>query len=456
MSKVLFLNQPSIGHLNTLLSIALQMRDDGHSVHFLVPGWHGFKTSIQILDTALKVPEIIRAHGVGVDLLRPSLAAVWHGLFLPFKSGYAELLHAVNIMSLGMAHYARRILPHLDRHRPDVLVTDFAFLGAGLAAEIANIPYAVIYHSGLPFRGEGIPPFGSGLPVGSDPSMTRAYARKEDHLLAVLTRRVNAARQQWGLPPVLQDILRRPYSPWLNLVTSVTAAEAPRDNLTPNTLFIGPCFGKRASHVEFPFDQLSRERFKIYVSLGTVFNNRPEVFRKILSALDSPAYQVILSVGAAFDALQKGPIPANALLFKSVPQVELLPRVDLFLSHGGNNSINEALAAGKPILVLPIGGEQGDNASRVTYLGVGRRVDTECFSVEQLRELVEEIRTHETFRARAAEIKKAIEATQGPVTASRCIDWVARNRTPLNRPEGVAPTVAPAEADQLLGTTFRK
>ena len=441
MSKILFLNQPSVGHLNTLLSIALQMREDGHTVHFLVPGWRGFKTSIQILDTAFKIPNTIRSHGTDVDLISPPLSVVWQGLFLPLKSGYAELLHAVNIISLGLATYTKRILKFIEQDRPDALVVDFSLLGAGLAAEIANIPYAVIYHSGLPFRGKGIPPFGSGLPIGSDSSATKEFEQREERLLATLTGRVNASRRRWGLPPQTEDILRRPYSPWLNLVTSVSAAEAPRDNLTANTMFVGPCFGKRGSAAGFPFDQLKADRFKIYVSLGTVFNNKPDVFRKILQALDSPAYQVILSVGAAYEALQKGPVPANALLFKSVPQVELLSKVDLFISHGGNNSVNEALAAGRPLIVLPIGGEQGDNASRIHYLGVGRQVDTQQFSAEQLRAVVEEIRAVPSFRERAETVRQVIAASNGPVTASRCVGRVASSRAPLQRPEGMGPTI---------------
>ncbi|CAN5458246.1 glycosyltransferase [soil metagenome] len=450
MSKILFLNQPSIGHLNTLLTIALQMREDGHSVRFLVPGWDGFKTRIQILDTALKIPQTLRGQGIEVDLIPPPFSVVWQGLFLPLKSGYAELLHAVNIMSLGIASYARRILPFRERERPDAMVVDFSFLGGSLAAEIAKIPYAVVYHSGLPFRGKGIPPFGSGLPINGDQSACKQYEVLEEKLLAKLTSRVNAARRAWSLPSQQEDILRRPASPWLNLVTSVSAAEAPRDNLTANTMFVGPCFGKRGASAEFPFDKLRADRFKVYVSLGTVFNNKPQVFRKILEALDSPAYQVIVSAGAAYEKLQRGPIPSNALLFKSVPQVELLARIDMFISHGGNNSINEALAAGKPIIVLPIGGEQADNASRIIYLGVGRKVDTQRFTAEDLRTVAEELRTNSSFAERAQEISRAIGATQGAVTASRCIERIARNHASLERPAGLGPTIAPDDVERLI------
>lgn len=120
---------------------------------------------------------------------------------------------------------------------------------------------------------------------------------------------------------------------------------------------------------DFPFDRLRPDLYKVYVSLGTVFNNKPAVFRKIMQGLDRPEFQVIVSAGGAYPQLNRAARPANVLLFPSVPQVDLLPRVDLVIGHGGNNSTNETLAAGKPLLVLPVGGEQGDNASRVQYCG---------------------------------------------------------------------------------------
>jgi MGT family glycosyltransferase len=450
VSKALFLNQPSVGHLNTLLSIATQMKEDGHHVRFLIPGLRTPRTGIQILDTAAALPDTIRRNGIDVDLIRPPLGVIWSGLFLPLKSGYAEVVYAVGLMAKGIVPYTRRILRFLEGDRPEVIVSDFAFPAAGLAAEITSIPFAVLYHSGLPFHGEGVPPFGSGLPIGAGPEETAEFARQETGMLANLNTRINAARRTFGLDPLTHEFLRRPYSPWLNLVASVEAAEAPRQHLPANTLFIGPCFGRRPSQSEFPWDRLRADCFKIYVSLGTVFNNKPDIVRKILSALDSPDTQVIVSAGGAFQSLQQGPVPGNALLFKSVPQVELLPRIDLFISHGGNNSINEALAAGKPIIVLPIGGEQGDNAARIVYLGVGRRLDIHRFHEQQLRATVAEIRTQPTFRQRATEIRHAIGTTAGLLTASRCIDWLGRNRRALDRPEGSALTITPEDWPTLL------
>ncbi|MBN2007661.1 MAG: hypothetical protein JXA21_30230 [Anaerolineae bacterium] len=452
--KVLFLTQPAVGHLNTLLSIASQMKADGHTVHFLLPGARGPKTNFQVLDTVLMLPDILRQNDIPFDLIPLEFSMLWGGILWPFKSGYAEFTHAVEIFSQGIAHYTRHILKFVEQSPPDVLVTDFALVAAGLAAEIADIPYAVVYHSGLPFRGEGIPPFGSGLPIGPAAAthpLAQEYARQESLVLDKLDRRVAQVRRKFNLPPVAPDLLRRPYSPWLNLVTSVEAAEAPRNNLTSNTVFVGPCFGRRANtQADFPFDKLRDAAFKVYVSLGTVFNNKPKVFQKIIRALDVPEYQVILSAGSARPVLQRMALPRNVMLFKSVPQVAVLPKVDLFISHGGNNSVNEALAAGKPLIVMPVAGEQADNASRIEYLNVGRRMDIAQFESAHLLSLVEEIRATPAFHERNLAIARAIAATQSLPSASQCIAWVGRNRRPLQRTGGVPLTITPDVWPQLF------
>lgn len=451
MSKILFLNQPSVGHVNTLLSIAVQMKDDGHDVCFLVPGLPAIKTNIQIIDTGSAIPEKIKRNGLVCEVMPLPLSVVWSGIGLPLKSGYAEVTYALNILLKGIEHYTGHILKFIETYQPDVLVTDFAFPAASLAADIAKLPYVTIYHSGLPFRGKGIPPFGSGLPIDSDnEALASNYIEQENRTLNNFDRCINRARQKFGLPPAEPDLFRRPYSPWLNLITSADSIEAPRDNLTPTTFFIGTCLGKRVEMDEFSFDFLDANKFKIYISLGTVFNKKPDVFLKIMRALDLPDYQVIVSAGGAYQTLKNSAIPSNAHVFKSVPQVGLLPKIDLFITHGGNNSTMEAMSCGKPVIVMPIGGEQADNASRAVYLGVGKKVDIAKFSEKQILEVVAEIRTNPRFQERAMTLMHGLKSTQGVVTASRCIAWVAQEKQPLCRKTGIPLTITPDHLAQLL------
>ncbi len=443
MSKILFINQPSVGHLNTLLNIALQMKEDGHECSFLIPGIENTNSKISIIQTAALIPGIVKKAGLAVDIINPPLVSAVLSFFLPFLSGYNELMLAMELASTGVEQYTKSVLKYIEKNKPDMLVVDFSFFAGYLASEVMNIPCAIIYHSGLPFKGELIPPFGSGLPIGKNAQTLRnTFFRREQFMLSRLDKRIAKVRSKFGLVSSEKEMLYTPYSKWLNLLTSAEVIEAPRDSLTDTTYFIGPCFAKRKGNLNnFPFDQLHKDKYKIYVSLGTVFNNKPNVFRKIMSALNYPEYQVIVSAGGAFDKLMQGSNPNNAMIFPSVPQVDLLPHIDLVIGHGGNNTTNETLAAGKPLIIMPVGGEQGDNASRIEYLGAGLRVDINNFDERELKNKVDKIRTTQDFKNRVLELKEALGKTNGAKTSSALIAWVAKTKKPLIRPKGFPLTV---------------
>jgi zeaxanthin glucosyltransferase len=101
------------------------------------------------------------------------------------------------------------------------------------------------------------------------------------------------------------------------------------------------------------------KRFGGDASLGTVVNGLEYVYRTILDAVRTvPGIQLVLSVGNNVDIDDLGPIPSNALVVSSAPQVELLKRAVLCITHAGLNTALEALAQGVPIVAIPIGYDQ--------------------------------------------------------------------------------------------------
>ena len=430
MSTFLFSAQPSMGHLNPLLTISRQIQSEGHTIVVASPA-------------TTQSENVITTSGFRFVKIRPSLSSLGL-LFLPFTSGYAETFIAIRLFFNGLSHYARATGQVLDDLQPDAVVSDFSFVGACLAAEWRGIPYVTIYHAGLSFKGPGIPPFGSGLPIAEKWGRQEIlYRFMSEFLESSVDKAIARARSGLGLPPGKKGYLTCPSSPWLTLVLTAQASEAPRFPLPSTTYFIGPCFaGRQEAQVnDFPFGQLSPDKPKIYVSLGTVFNRKPRIFRKIIDAFADGRYQLIVSAGRAYAKLRSQRLPANILLFERVPQVEILPRVDAVISHGGNNTVNETLATGKPLLVMPVGGEQGDNASRVAYLGVGLRANIKRSTSKEIGAKVERLIEEPTFRQRAQEIASALAQTNGPVVAGRFIEHVAQTRQPLLRPEGYPLTV---------------
>jgi MGT family glycosyltransferase len=457
MSHIVFLSQPTVGHLNTLLSTGLRMASDGHSVRFMIPAGPslGFRLRPDILNNVVDVPAMVEHAGLPLERLGLSPRTLFHAILLSRSSGYDEARRAWRLFTSGLESSTRAILRRLERQRPDVAVVDFAFYAAQLAAEKLGIPYVSVYHSGLPFRGPGVPPFGSGLPIGTadGPELRRAEAAERE-FLAEIQGTLERTRRALGLGPAPESFVRTPGSPWLNLVPSHEAIEAPRSGLGPSTFFVGPCFSTRRSVSQegFPFERLEEGTFKVYVSLGTVFNNRPHLFRTLLEALDLPGAQVIVSAGASYDALAARKQPPGVLLFRRVPQLEVLPRMDLVIGHGGNNTTNETLAAGKPLLVLPVGGEQRDNARRVEYLGAGLALFPEQLTVERARQAVTRLREEPRFAERTRQLQGQLAETEGTETAAALIAHLARTREPLRLPEGRSRTVTRAGLASLLAS----
>jgi MGT family glycosyltransferase len=420
----------AMGHLNPMLTIARQLRSEGHAIVFAC-------------HTLPHTEKAIMANNFRLINIHPSLYGI--GLvFLPLTSGFFETFFASRIMFSGLMHYANAIKPILDEVQPDAVVSEFSFLGSCLAAETREIPYALVYHAGLSFRGEGIPPFASGLPIGEPLGKKgQRYQRLVNFMERSIDGSIARVRKRLGLPSGQKQYLTCPASPWLTLVLTSEATEAPRFPLPPTFFFIGPCFAGRkdAQAEEFPFEQFSTEKPKIYISLGTVFNKKPQVFQKMIEAFADGRYQLIVSAGKAFARLRAQSLPPYVLLFERVPQVEVLARVDAVISHGGNNTTNETLAAGKPLLVMPVGGEQGDNASRVVYLGAGLRADMKRSTSQEIKEKVTRLIEEPAFGQKARELAEALAMTQGPVTAARFIEHVAQTKQPLLRPEGYPLTV---------------
>ncbi len=113
----------------------------------------------------------------------------------------------------------------------------------------------------------------------------------------------------------------------------------------------------------------------VYVSLGTVFEQRPSFFRDAARALAAPGRRVIMSIGRlAPEAI--APLPAGVSAHAHVDQLSVLRRADLFLTHGGFNSVQEGLAAGVPLLLCPQMFEQALNADVVVRQGAGVRLRT--------------------------------------------------------------------------------
>jgi MGT family glycosyltransferase len=378
----------------------------------------------EVARVASRLPRALRDDGFAVVMLPSSLRLLWHAARIPQATGYDELGHAVGVFTAGIEEHARVLAREAQRARAEVVVGDYLCFSAFFAAKLARLPFIAFYHSALPFPAPGAPPFGSGLAHDAprDARWDEAQARL-DLLLARLDARLARAARALGLPEPEHALLARPYSPVLNLLATLPELEPGLPALEGPVVFTGPCLDARPD--ERPDDPalaaLKDGVRRVYVSLGTVFNTEPRRFASLLGALDRDGVQVIVSAGASYEALRRAPPSQNAHLFRTVPQLALLPRIDAVVTHGGNNTTQETLAAGKPMLVLPFGGDQLENARRVERLGVGLALAPHALDARAVGQAVSRLLDEPRFASRAREVARAIDGVDGVSRAMQAI-----------------------------------
>ncbi|MFK0195328.1 macrolide family glycosyltransferase [Kitasatospora sp. NPDC090308] len=168
--------------------------------------------------------------------------------------------------------------------------------------------------------------------------------------------------------------------------------------------FVGPSLSSRQAAEEWS----PRSRAPVLlISLGTVFNDRPEFYRTCIEAFGDGDWQVVMAVGG-LDRESLGPVPANVEVHAHVPQVAVLRHAEVFLSHAGMNSVMESLYHGVPLVAVPQIPEQRAIARRAEEMRVGRTL-----AEPTVRGLREAVREAGSCRPRAAALRRIVRGAGG-------------------------------------------
>ena len=186
-------------------------------------------------------------------------------------------------------------------------------------------------------------------------------------MLRLVSRRLE---QRYGVPMGgWLEVLGGRYGCTTLVGTSRGLQTCPEGLAGEDVLFVGPlrAASAPADCGEPALAALGEDEELVYVSLGTVFEDRPAFFRDAAIALARPGRRVVLSVGRIAPQTL-GALPPGVAPHAHVDQLAVLRRADLFITHGGFNSVQEGLVAGVPLLVFPQMQEQVLNADRVSEL----------------------------------------------------------------------------------------
>jgi len=193
---------------------------------------------------------------------------------------------------------------------------------------------------------------------------------------------------------------------------------------------VGPCCQFRPDAPPFPFERLDG-RPLVLISLGTVYGDRPDFLRNCLEELADAPWQVVLSTGRGFPA---GDAPRNFIVRRFVPQVEILRRAAAFVTHGGMNSVQEALYHGVPLVMAPQAADQFWISARAAELGAAVVLDEPRRKAGAIRASVAEVLSDARYASAAARIAASLRAAGGPAQAADEIQ-----AAPANSAEVCAP-----------------
>jgi MGT family glycosyltransferase len=183
--------------------------------------------------------------------------------------------------------------------------------------------------------------------------------------------------------------------------------------------FLGPLLGSRERTESWtPPDP---DEPVLFVSLGTVFTERPEFYRACLEAFGDGTWQVAMAAGAV-PAGSLGPLPPGVEVRSRFPQLGVLRHAAAFVSHGGMNSVMESLHRAVPLVVVPQMAEQAANAERLRELGLGERLDPDAVTPEALRAAVARVSSDPAVRDNLARMREAIRNAGGAVRGADLVE----------------------------------
>ena len=157
----------------------------------------------------------------------------------------------------------------------------------------------------------------------------------------------------------------------------------------------------------------------VYLSMGSLGSGDVPLMERLVEALGATPHRYVVSKGPQHDSYE---LAANMAGAEFLPQVSVLPEVDLVITHAGNNTMTESLHFGKPMIALPLFWDQHDNAQRIEESGLGRRLPTYGFSDEEISGAIDELLADRALRDRLGGLSSELQANRGSERAAGLIE----------------------------------
>lgn len=368
MAKIIFASYPETGHLNASFKVAKGLQSNGHQVSYLsLPDFE----------------EYIRDQGFEFIALFEKLCPKGF-LFETAVKNNLENIEAVLLQVSKAGQPLERALfqeiqQTIHRAEPDLLINDLFLPDFALVAAAIGVPLVLL-------NTQFFNPWAEG---------------------------------QANYQPLIK---------WPELILSPQAFDFPGAERKKNSRYVEASIDLKRKDVPFPWHRVDANKPLIYCSFGSqshIFSGSENFFQRVIDTIAAKEdWQLVLTVGANLRVEDFRSVPENAILVKSAPQLEILKRASIMMTHGGFNSVKEAIFFGVPMILFPMIRDHPAVAARVVYHGLGVRGELQKITVEQIHALINRIDKDSSFKTKVELMGRIFREAESAAPSLQSIEAV--------------------------------
>jgi MGT family glycosyltransferase len=399
-----------MGHLNPLIALSKKLIARGHRVTiFQHPDLEQRVLEHGLEFFPIQAPGFSKSKQQQAEVARRN-TATWIG----------EIRDRLNRTTGEIEAFLREYPAAIRAAGVDTLILGEISLAGPTVAEMLRLPYFIVSTS-IPHN------FGWKAPRSIAPSNSW-LERLQKELLEVsvlrmrgpIRRSLDRYRRRVGLGSILR--IGKTFPELAHITQWPQCIDIPRSRLPANFFYAGPFVDKAGrAFVEFPWDRLDG-RPLVYASLGTTRRGDVAIFHRIAEACSGLDLQLVISLGGRRDPAMFTDMPGNPLVVKNAPQLELLNRAEIVITHAGPNTVLETLMQGKPMLALPLTLDQPAVATCLARLGVAEVLSTKSRSAQQIRAALVKVQKDSRYRDAARKLQTQICCLHGLDRAADIIE----------------------------------
>ena len=336
MKKIALFSIPAHGHTNPMLPVAKELVERGNKVRFY--SFNEFEQKINNTGAVF----------VSCDSFLPELTSEEEQKIKNIS--LTEMSIQDIRITLAMNDFLEK---EFKEFKPDVVYTDSVCFWGKLNAWKYNVPMVV---------------------------STSTFAFNEFSSKYRKLKPAELADMIFGLPKISKELKTlEPYGYHVKNTLSLVQNDNSTDSIVYTSENFQPCSESFSDHYLFAgpsvFSKVmplkKKDRPLVYISMGTVINERPDFYSKCIEALKALNVDIIISYGKFMDISILGTLPENVKAYPYVDQLDVLSKTDVFITHCGMNSVSESLYMAAPMVLYPQTCEQYAVARRVTEINAG-------------------------------------------------------------------------------------